>query len=215
MSELFISCLNNQFWILSKSICKLDEDNAIEYYLRSYLPESAFNERGVSLGSDVSFRFERGIQDLIVLGIGESSSLTLPFLGILRRSIKTMMLCNLSCIPDYAFNAFCKNQYLIVQDTEQLGEGCFSHQHLLVEADLSLCEALTEIPSNCFSGNRSLKEVYLPDSIQSIRTNAFTGCDCLETIYFVGQRDRWKEVMIEGEGNESLKKAVVICLVNE
>ena len=177
----------DQFWPIAFSVLEKAPQDVFEYYLRSIIPASAFTEEGVELnGGQASFRLERGGKELLLWGSGIA-----PKLPRLFQQIETTSLKGFTYLEEGYFGSFCG----------------------LSVIDLSLCE-VNEIPSRCFENLQSLQELWLPGSVEAIQANAFIGAN-VSTIYFLGTRSRWKAVKFENEGNEALKNAVVLCLVNE
>ncbi len=54
----------------------------------------------------------------------------------------------------------------------------------------------------------SLKRIIIPGSIKSISTAAFSVCESLSEINFVGTKDRWDALLVEGNNNWSIVPTV-------
>lgn len=65
------------------------------------------------------------------------------------------------------------------------------------------------IYEGAFQDYTNLKKVELPNTIEEIRLNAFSGCIKLKTVVFHGTEQQWKQVKIE-EGNDVLSRVKII-----
>lgn len=59
---------------------------------------------------------------------------------------------------------------------------------------IKLGENITVIPTACFNSIHTLKELYLPNSLQEIQASSLNHCDALEDIYYNGTLTEWKAV---------------------
>ncbi len=53
---------------------------------------------------------------------------------------------------------------------------------MLLESDVEFLSSMTKIPGKCFAGINSLKQIIIPDSVQSIGDFAFTNCTNLKHV---------------------------------
>lgn len=189
MSSYIISQLwGDQFWPIACSVLEKTHDDVFEYYLRSILLASAFTEESAALnGGQARFRLDRGGKELLLFGSG-----SLPHIPCFLRQIESITLKGFTCLEEGYFGIFSK----------------------LSVIDLSHCLEVTEIPSRCFEKLQSLQELWLPGAVELIKASAFADTN-VSTIFFWGTKSQWKAVKIEREGNESLKNAIVLCLLNE
>ena len=68
-----------------------------------------------------------------------------------------------------------------------------------------LSSGVTEISSDAFN-NCSLSSITLPDSLQVIKESAFSYCDDLHDVYYMGNESAWNNITIE-DGNDYLLNA--------
>ena len=57
-----------------------------------------------------------------------------------------------------------------------IAEGAFQNCDSISKVDLSAAKSLKVIPENCFNDCRSLRSVFLPESVNEILDGAFTSC---------------------------------------
>ena len=67
-------------------------------------------------------------------------------------------------------------------------------------------DSVTSIDSNAFSGCESLTNITIPDSVTSIGDSAFGDCHNLTDIYYTATREQWQKISID-PGNEELTSA--------
>lgn len=60
-----------------------------------------------------------------------------------------------------------------------LGKDCFKDETYLTDVWLSSATGLTSIGEGAFSNCTGLESLYIPETVQSIGTTAFDGCDNL------------------------------------
>lgn len=53
---------------------------------------------------------------------------------------------------------------------------------MLLDSDVEFLSSMTKIPGKCFAGINSLKQIIIPDSVQSIGDFAFTNCTSLKHV---------------------------------
>lgn len=61
---------------------------------------------------------------------------------------------------------------------------------------------VTVIGNDAFNGCRKMTDIWIPDSITSIKKNAFTYCDSLENAYYYGTEKQWNEVYVGTNNND-------------
>lgn len=86
--------------------------------------------------------------------------------------------------------------------------GTFQACEKLVSVDLGNTK-ITRIPTEMFASCSSLTTVYLPSSLTSIASYAFFGT-AIQTIYYPGSQEQWKNIQIEEAGNDVLNQATII-----
>ena len=59
-----------------------------------------------------------------------------------------------------------------------------------------------------FGGCKSLPSIYIPKSIKSIETEAFSCCDSLTDVYYEGSEEDWEKIVVES-GNDCLTGATI------
>lgn len=59
------------------------------------------------------------------------------------------------------------------------------------------------ITSEAFKDEKNLEEVTIPETVTEICEDAFSGCDKIKKVTFLGTKEEWSKVNI-AEGNESL-----------
>ena len=67
---------------------------------------------------------------------------------------------------------------------------------------------------SCFNSCGNLKEIVLPKSLTTIEYHTFFNCNALETVYYKGTEDAWKNIVISTE-NEELTKANIVYNYSE
>lgn len=82
-----------------------------------------------------------------------------------------------------------------------IGLNAFHNRSELVTVDLSGTSKLTTIGRNAFSGNGSLKTIYIPQSVIEIGDAAFNNCGSIESISVATQN-----TVYSGEGNSLIEK---------
>lgn len=87
--------------------------------------------------------------------------------------------------------------------------GQINEKIALEQIELPLNITFTSIPANCFEGCKNLKEIYLPSTITTIGTNAFSQCESLETVEFGKGFTSLNFASGVFSGNKSLKHVVL------
>ena len=75
---------------------------------------------------------------------------------------------------------------------------------------VQLCEGIARIGDHAFAGCKNLRVVRILTPELTIGTGAFAGCEALETVYYPGTKDQWRELAI-GAGNDALQGAAIHC----
>ena len=68
---------------------------------------------------------------------------------------------------------------------------------------------VTGIGSWVFEELTNLKAIVIPSTVTTIESDAFTGCNSLETVYYTGTEEQWKKINIMHR-NHTLSKAKII-----
>ena len=66
------------------------------------------------------------------------------------------------------------------------------------------------IDNDAFKNNKKLTKITLYDDLKTVRSNAFYGCENLETVVFKGTKSKWNDMSKES-GNDYLKDAKIEC----
>lgn len=90
-------------------------------------------------------------------------------------NIKIADLSNVTSIGKQAFYQSSIEEVIMGDSVEKIDEAAFAFCSKLQNVKLS--ENLTAIPVNCFYEDKSLTDLYLPDSVKRIALGAFSGCD--------------------------------------
>lgn len=119
------------------------------------------------------------------------------------------------CISAFAQDGFTvsfdKEKQMIVVD----GTGDFNEMRIYEQfADefdglisVSFSDGITSIGEDVMAGCENLSEIYLPESIKTIKKGGFSDCDSLKTVYYAGTKEQYKQIRIEREGNEDYRDA--------
>ena len=75
---------------------------------------------------------------------------------------------------------------------------------------VQLCAGIARIGDQAFAGCKNLRVVRILTPELTIGTGAFAGCEALETVYYPGTKDQWRELAIEA-GNDALQGAAIHC----
>lgn len=75
---------------------------------------------------------------------------------------------------------------------------------------VQLCEDIARIGDHAFAGCKNLRVVRILTPELTIGAGAFAGCEVLETVYYPGTKDQWRELAIEA-GNDALQGAKIQC----
>lgn len=104
---------------------------------------------------------------------------------------------------------------LLIEQAEQLAD-CDAAEQTPWYAEraeitaVQLCEGIARIGDHAFAGCKNLRVVRILTPELTIGTGAFAGCEALETIYYPGTKDQWRELAIEA-GNDALQGAAIHC----
>lgn len=96
---------------------------------------------------------------------------------------------------------------VIPGSVRSIGEEAFMDCTSVLYADIK--DGAEEIGSHSFAFCSSLNTVHIPKSVNKIEKFAFSHCDALEDVYFGGTCEEWESIVEYGEGDDSLKNAVV------
>lgn len=77
-----------------------------------------------------------------------------------------------------------------------LGESVFKDCVNLRAAVLP--DGLETVPEDLFSGCGNLRTVTVPRSVTAVDKRAFSGCENLSDVYYLGPRDQWDSIQIDG-----------------
>ena len=75
---------------------------------------------------------------------------------------------------------------------------------------VQLCAGIARIGDHAFAGCKNLRVVRICTPELTIGAGAFAGCEVLETVYYPGTKDQWRELAI-GAGNDALRGAAIHC----
>ncbi|MDE6617978.1 MAG: leucine-rich repeat protein, partial [Clostridiales bacterium] len=93
--------------------------------------------------------------------------------------------------------------YISIPDSvTKIGLNAFHNRSELVTVDMGGTSALAEIGRNAFSGNGSLKAIYIPQGVKEIGDSAFNNCGSLDSISVATANTAYS-----GEGNNLIEKA--------
>ena len=93
--------------------------------------------------------------------------------------------------------------YISIPDSvTKIGLNAFHNRSELVTVDIGGTSALAEIGRNAFSGNGSLKAIYIPQGVTGIGDSAFNNCGSLESISVATANKTYS-----GEGNNLIEMA--------
>ena len=128
--------------------------------------------------------------------------------------IKTAKLTVLGALTNIGESAFAGCSGL---DAVRLGEGLEVIPYNAFSATsiktVDIPESVNVIDENAFYNCISLKTVVLPAGIE-IKNSAFSGCDSLMTVFFLGDEEEWQEVLSEldngGGENDAILSAKVM-----
>lgn len=104
---------------------------------------------------------------------------------------------------------------LLIEQAEQLAD-CDAAEQTPWYAEraeitaVQLCEGIARIGDHAFAGCKNLRVVRILTPELTIGTGAFAGCEALETVYYPGTKDQWRELAIEA-GNDALQSAAIHC----
>lgn len=76
------------------------------------------------------------------------------------------------------------------------------------QTSYTIPDSVTSIRSNAFAGCTGLTSIAIPNSVTSIGDWAFDGCTGLKDVYYTGSKDEWKAISVEYD-NDSLLNATI------
>mgnify|MGYP002745856372 FL=1 len=76
------------------------------------------------------------------------------------------------------------------------------------QTSYTIPDSVTSIRSNAFAGCTGLTSIAIPNSVTSIGDWAFDGCTGLKDVYYTGSKDEWKAISVEYD-NDSLFNATI------
>ena len=104
---------------------------------------------------------------------------------------------------------------LLIEQAEQLAD-CDTAEQTPWYAEraeitaVQLCEGIARIGDHAFAECENLRVVRILTPELTIGADAFAGCEVLETVYYPGTKDQWRELAIEA-GNDALQDAAIHC----
>lgn len=104
---------------------------------------------------------------------------------------------------------------LLIEQAEQLAD-CDTAEQTPWYAEraeitaVQLCKGIARIGDHAFAGCKNLRVVRILTPELTIGAGAFAGCEVLETVYYPGTKDQWRELAIEA-GNDALQGAAIHC----
>ena len=76
------------------------------------------------------------------------------------------------------------------------------------QTSYTIPDSVTSIRGNAFAGCTGLTSIAIPNSVTSIGDWAFDGCTGLKDVYYTGSKDEWKAISVEYD-NDSLLNATI------
>lgn len=70
---------------------------------------------------------------------------------------------------------------------------------------------VTGIGDNAFAACAKLKEIELPETVETIGNHAFLGCEALEKVTYTGTEEQWRNINI-GTGNEAFEMSELVII---
>ena len=117
---------------------------------------------------------------------------------------------SLTKIGDTAFGFCYKLQHISIPiGTTSIGKTAFRDTALTT---LTLPEGLTTIRSGMFIDCKALGSIVIPSTVMSIEMQAFSSCDNLQDVYYLGTEEQWSKVDI-GRYNDQLKAATIHYII--
>lgn len=108
-----------------------------------------------------------------------------------------------------AFNYSGLQEITIPKNVTYIGEsGAFQESDLQT---VEFADGIKEVPKFMFEGIHSLSEVIIPQSVSTIRSNAFNSCEGLKVVTYAGTAEQYAEITVE-TGNDYFKNANVYCM---
>lgn len=115
---------------------------------------------------------------------------------------------SVTSIGGYAFSGTTSLKEIEIPGSIDLGQNVFFRSGI---TKVKISNGLTSIPIGTFASCSSLKEIEMPVSVTSIEKQAFNGCNALETVYYSGTEEQWKDLIEKmGTKNDPLKSATVV-----
>ena len=107
-----------------------------------------------------------------------------------------------------ASNPICtKNSVIRFLDDSGIIE--YNGNHYTGDYSIIIPNNTITIKKYIFAGFEILSPIYIPKSVTKIEKGAFSGCTGLNTIYYEGSEEEWKNIEIEAY-NDSLEDATII-----
>ena len=91
-------------------------------------------------------------------------------------------------------------------------------QYALCDANfesITLPNSLETISNDAFSGCKNLRTIIIGNGIKTIEVYAFDDCDSLTDVYFNGTEEEWNQIDISVSGNDALLNNAVIHFIPE
>ena len=114
----------------------------------------------------------------------------------------------LETIGDYAFCITSLTEFTVPKSVKTIGYQAFAGVSTLTTLDFEGNSVCTKIGGQAFGSCSALVNLYIPASIQSIDSNAFSGCTFTEFDYGGSESD-WQAITIGSYGNDAIKNATI------
>ena len=115
--------------------------------------------------------------------------------GILYKNNEDGSKTIVECLPYNVFVNGTNNPSL--SSVSEIEDGAFSYCDKLRGVDLKNATQLKTIPENCFSNNKVLTDVYIPESVMTVRPGAFCNNEAPLNVYFYGDNTNVREKTFE------------------
>lgn len=157
-------------------------------YGLDYVKNIYTNEDGSKLTTDeIGFVIYDG--NCLIDYIGEMTEITIPN--------------GITAINDYAFNKLDTfTKVTISAGVTSIGRAAFGACGELRSVKFDENSRLLEIGDSAFGGCGKLTKILIPDNVISIGEYAFFWCDMLDTVYYKGTIEEWKDIKIRSYNSE-------------